>query len=73
MSKEKQLTVQEKLNTKFESLDDLITYLTIADEGEEESTRGQIKEVVADLADIIAHNKDAMTIFSKYMGSKVGK
>lgn len=70
MSKEK-LNIGEKVHLKFESIDELVTFLTHADEGAEESSRGQVFEIVSDLADILAHNKEAMTVFSKYMGNKV--
>ena len=65
------LSVNEKVNMKFETVEELVTYLTNADEGAEESTRGQVFEIVSDLADILAHNKEAMAVFSKYMGNKV--
>jgi hypothetical protein len=69
--RQKELNVNEKVSLKFDSVDELVTYLTHADEGQEESSRGQVFEIVSDLADILAHNKDAMTVFSKYMGNKV--
>jgi len=71
MTTKKQLTVNEKVSLKFEDVHDLATYLTHADEGGEESTRGQVLETLSDLADILAHNKEAMRIFTQYMGNKV--
>ena len=71
MTDKKELTVNEKVSLKFGGIHDLATYLTIADEGQEEVSRGQTLETLSDLADILAHNKEAMQVFTKYMGNKV--